>query len=154
MVISLWNASGKHVAWKLYEAGKELKTGENLLFLTYIYSQHKIKGPMKTKSLLLFILMFIPVLSYAGEIYGTIKGDDGKPLINQVVQIRQNDKVIASDTTDANGFFTVSIKEVGKFKLEVIGYKDASFEVFSSNKSTRYNLLMNKAGEKWMLKNL
>ena len=109
---------------------------------------------MKTKRILMLILLFIPIMSYAGEIYGTIKGDDGKPLINQVVQIKLNDKVIASDTTDANGFFTVTLKEVGKFKLEVVGYKEASFDVFSSNKSTRYNLLMNKAGEKWMLKNL
>jgi hypothetical protein len=109
---------------------------------------------MKTKRILMLILLFIPIMSYAGEIYGTIKGDDGKPLINQIVQIKLNDKVIATDTTDANGFFTVTLKEVGKFKLEVVGYKDASFEVFSSNKSTRYNLLMNKAGEKWMLKNL
>lgn len=109
---------------------------------------------MKAKRILMLILMFVPILSYAGEIYGTIKGDDGKALTNKVVQIKLNDKVIASDTTDANGFFTVTIKEVGKFKLEVAGYKDASFEVFSSNKSTRYNLLMNKAGEKWMLKNL
>jgi hypothetical protein len=109
---------------------------------------------MKTKRILMLILLFIPILSYAGEIYGTIKGDDGKPLISQVVQIKLNDKIIASDTTDANGFFTVTIKEIGKFKLEVVGYKEASFEVFSSNKSTRYNLLMNKAGEKWMLKNL
>lgn len=93
-------------------------------------------------------------MSYAGEIYGTIKGGDGKPLINQVVQIKLNDKVIASDTTDVNGFFSVTLKEVGKFKLEVVGYKEATFEVFSSNKSTRYNLLMNKTGEKWMLKNL
>lgn len=109
---------------------------------------------MKTKRILMLFLLFIPILSYAGEIYGTIKGGDGKPLINQVVQIKLNDKVIASDTTDANGFFTVTLKEVGKFKLVVVGYKDASFEVFSSNKSTRYNLLMNKTGEKWMLKNL
>jgi hypothetical protein len=109
---------------------------------------------MKTKRILLLILLFIPIMSYAGEIYGTIKGDNGKPLVNQVIQIKLNDKVIASDTTDANGFFTVTLKEVGKFKLEVVGYKEATFEVFSSNKSTRYNLLMNKAGEKWMLKNL
>jgi hypothetical protein len=102
----------------------------------------------------MLILLFIPIISYAGEIYGTIKGGDGKPLIKQIVQIVLNNKIIASDTTDANGFFTVTIKEVGKFKLEVVGYKEASFEVFSSNKSTRYNLLMNKAGEKWMLKNL
>jgi hypothetical protein len=109
---------------------------------------------MKTKRMLLLILLFVPVLSFAGEIYGTIKGDDGKPLTNQVVQIKQNDKVMASATTDANGYFTVTIKEIGKFKLEVVGYKDADFEVFSSNNSTRYNLLMSKAGDKWILKNL
>jgi hypothetical protein len=109
---------------------------------------------MKTKRILMLILLFVPILSYAGDIYGTLKGDDGKPLTNQVVQIKLDDKVIASTTTDANGYFTVTIKEVGKFKLEVVGYKDASFEVFSSNKSTRYNLLMNKAGDKWILKSL
>jgi hypothetical protein len=98
--------------------------------------------------------LFVPILSYAGEIYGTIKGDDGKPLTNQVVQIKQNDKVMASDTTDTNGYFTVTIKEVGKFRLEVVGYKGAGFEVFSANSSTRYNLLMNKAGDIWILKNL
>ena len=109
---------------------------------------------MKTTAILILISLFLPIMTYAGEIYGSIKGDDGKPLTNQVVQIKQDDKVMASAKTDANGFFTVTIKEVGKFKLEVVGYKDASFEVFSSNKSTRYNLLMNKAGDKWMLKSL
>jgi|GEM_PF-525279 len=109
---------------------------------------------MRTLAILVLFLVFLPVLSHAGEIYGTIKGDDGKPLMNQVVQIKQNDKVIASATTDKNGYFTITIKEVGKFKLEVVGYKEASFEVFSSNKSTRYNLMMSKAGDKWILKSL
>ena len=109
---------------------------------------------MKATGILILILLFVPVLSYAGEIYGTIKGDDGKPLTNQVVRIMKNDKVMASDTTDTNGYFTIPIKEVGKFNLGVVGYKDASFEVFSSNKSTRYNLLMNKTGDKWILKSL
>jgi hypothetical protein len=109
---------------------------------------------MKTKRILMLILLFLPILSYAGEIYGTIKGDDGKPLTKQIVQMKLNDKIMASDTTDTNGYFTVTIKEVGKFNLEVVGFKGASIEVFSSNKSTRYNLLMNKAGDKWILKNL
>jgi len=109
---------------------------------------------MKTTGILLLILLFVPFLSNAGEIYGTIKGDDGKPLTNQVVRIMQNDKVMVSAKTDANGYFTATINEIGKFKLEVPGYKDASFEVFSSNKSTRYNLLLNKAGDKWILKSL
>ncbi len=109
---------------------------------------------MKTALSFIFILLFVPVLSFAGEIYGTIKGDDGKPLTNQVIQIIANDKVMASDTTDVNGYFTVTIKEVGKFKLEIAAYKGTSFEVFSSNKSTRYNLLLHKEGDKWILKNL
>ena len=73
---------------------------------------------METKRILLLTLLFVPILSYAGEIYGTIKADDGKPLTNQVVQIKLNDKVMASDTIDINGYFTVTIKEVGKFKLQ------------------------------------
>jgi len=109
---------------------------------------------MKMKRIALLIFLLIPILTHAGEIYGTIKGDDGKPLINQVVNIMQNDKVMVTSKTDANGYFTVTIAEVGKFTLVVVGYKEASFEVFSSNKSTRYNLLMNKAGDKWNLKSL
>jgi hypothetical protein len=109
---------------------------------------------MKTKRIIMLILLFVPILTYAGDIYGTIKGDDGKPLTNQVVQIKQDDKVIGTATTDLNGYFTITVKEVGKFMLEVVGYKGASFEVFSSNKSTRYNLLMNKSGDKWILKSL
>ena len=109
---------------------------------------------MKTTRILIFILFFCPILTYAGEIYGTLKGDDGKPLTKQVVQILQNDKVVASGSTDTNGYFTVTIKEVGKLKLEIVGYKGASLDVFSTNKSTRYNLTLNKAGDKWILKNL
>jgi hypothetical protein len=109
---------------------------------------------MKNVGLLLLMIMFIPVFSFAGEIYGTIKAADGKPLVNQVVQIKQNDMVLASDTTDANGYFTVKIKEVGKLKLEVVGYKGATFEVFSSNNSIRYNLSMIKTDDKWILKSL
>jgi hypothetical protein len=130
-------------------------------FLCYIYSSDKIsklnlinKGVMKTKRMILLILLLVPFLSFAGEIYGTIKGDDGKPLTNKVVQIKQNDKVMASDTTDTNGYFTATIKEMGKFKLEVVGYIGAGFDVFSANSATRYNLLMTKAGDKWILKSL
>lgn len=109
---------------------------------------------MKAARILLFMLLFIPVISFAGEIYGTIKAADGKPLANHVVQIKQNDTVLASDTTDANGYFTVKIKEVGKLKLEVVGYKGAAFEVFSSNNAIRYNLSMIKSDDKWILKSL
>jgi hypothetical protein len=109
---------------------------------------------MKTAKFFLILFMLFPVISFAGEIYGTIKAGDGKPLANQVVQIKQNDMVLASDTTDANGYFTVKIKEVGKLKLEVAGYTGATFDVFSSNNSIRYNLSMIKSDGKWILKSL
>jgi len=109
---------------------------------------------MKTLRMLVFILLFIPSLSYAGEIYGTIKAEDGKPLTNKVVQIIQKDKVIASDTTDTNGYFSCAVKEIGNFKLTIVGFPDASFNVFSSTKSTRYNLSLKKEGDKWILKSL
>lgn len=109
---------------------------------------------MKAARILLLMLLFISVLSHAGEIYGTIKGNDGKPLTNKVIQIMQNEKIVASDTTDTNGYFTVKIKEIGKLKLEIVGFNGASFDVFSANTSTRYNLILNKTGDKWILKNL
>ncbi len=107
---------------------------------------------MKKLGILLFVLMSFSFLGQAGEVYGTIKGNDGKPLTKQVVQILLNEKVIASDTTDINGYFSVKIKEVGKLKLVIIGFKGASFDVFSANSATRYNLSMIKADDKWILK--
>ncbi len=109
---------------------------------------------MKAARILIIILICFPVFTFAGEIYGTLKGDDGKPLTKQVVQIIQNDKVVASNTTDENGYFTLKIKEVGKLKFEVVGYKGASLDVFSTNNATRYNLTLNKSGDKWILKTL
>ena len=109
---------------------------------------------MKTTGILILFIFLVLSHANAGEIYGTIKGVYGRPLTNQVVQIMQNEKVMASAKNDANGHFTVNIKEVGKFKLEIVGYKNARFNVFSSNKSTRYNLLLNKTGDKWILKSL
>jgi hypothetical protein len=113
-----------------------------------------ILDPMKAARILLLILLLFPILAYSGEIYGTIKGDNGKPLSKQVIQIIQNEKLIASDTTDTNGYFSVKLKEVGKFKLEIVGFKGAFFDVFSANSSTRYNLILNKTGDQWILKGL
>ena len=109
---------------------------------------------MKTSGIFILILLLLPILTYAGEIYGTLIGNDGQPLTNQIVQIMQNDKVMGTAKTDTNGHFTVTIKDVGKFTLKVTGYKDASIEVFSANKSSRYNLQLKKVGDKWILKSL
>ena len=75
---------------------------------------------MKTKRMIILILLFVPILSFAGEIYGTIKVDDGKPLTNQVVQIMQNGKLIASAKTDNNGYFTGNIREISVLGHDIL----------------------------------
>ncbi len=106
---------------------------------------------MKTKNLFLFLLFLVPSLTFAGEIFGTIK-KDGKPLAKQEIKITQNGKVFGTTTTDDNGYFSITIKEVGPFKLELTGYDGAVFSVFSTNNSVSYTLTLAKAGDKWELK--
>lgn len=108
---------------------------------------------MKTRHILISILLLLPALTFAGEIYGTLK-KDGKPVAKQEVKIMQNDKVFGTATTDENGYFSITLKEVGPFRLEVVGYDGAVFNVFSNNNSNGYTLSLIKAGDKWELKKL
>ena len=103
------------------------------------------------KSILFSLLFFLPAITFAGEIFGTIK-KDGKPLAKQEVQLVQNGKVIGSAITDANGYYSIMTKPVGKCILQLPGYEGATFEVFSTNNSTDYTLSLIKAGDKWQLK--
>jgi hypothetical protein len=108
---------------------------------------------MKTRNIFLFVLFLLPALSFAGEIFGTLK-KDGKPVTKQEVVILQNGKVIARDTTDEKGYYSITLKPVGQFKLQVTGYDGATFDVFSTNNSVDYTLSLVKAGDKWMLKKM
>jgi hypothetical protein len=106
---------------------------------------------MHTRNIVLSLLFFLPSFVFAGEIYGTIK-KDGLAMVNQEVKITQNGKVIATTTTDKNGFFSTTIAQVGKYKLEVTGFDGATFEVFSTNNANGYTLSLVKAGDVWQLK--
>jgi hypothetical protein len=106
---------------------------------------------MNTRNIFLSLLFFLPSFVFAGEIYGTIK-KDGLAMVNQEVKITQAGKVIATTTTDKNGFFSTTIQQVGKFKLELSGYEGAIFEVFSTNNANGYTLSLVKAGDTWQLK--
>ena len=103
------------------------------------------------KSMLVCLLFFIPALTFAGEIFGTLK-KDGKPLVKQEVTFTQNGKVIATAITDDKGYFSVTIKQIGKMTLALTGYDGAVFDVFSTNNSTGYTLSLVKSGDKWELK--
>jgi hypothetical protein len=106
---------------------------------------------MNTRNIVLSLLFFLPSFVFAGEIYGTIK-KDGVALAGQEVKITQAGKVIATTTTDKNGFFSTTIQQVGKFKLELTNYTGAAFEVFSTNNANGYTLTLVKEGDVWQLK--
>lgn len=99
------------------------------------------------------LLMLLPALSFAGEIFGTLK-KDGKALVKQEVKISQNGAVIGTVTTDEKGYFSITVKQIGKLTIQLTGYEGAAFEVFSTNNSTGYTLSLIKAGDKWELKKL
>jgi len=108
---------------------------------------------IQAKNLILCLLLLLPALSFAGEIFGTLK-KDGKPLVKQEVKLTQNGKLIATIVTDDKGYFTVLVKPIGKMNIEVPGYEGAVFEVFSTNNSTGYTLSLVKTGTTWGLKKL
>ena len=64
----------------------------------------------------------------------------------------QNGKLIGTTKTDANGYYSIVIKPIGKCSIELPGYEGASFEIFSTNNSTDYTLILAKEGDKWLLK--
>ena len=103
---------------------------------------------MKIKKMLLLILLIIPALTFAGDIFGTIT-KNGKPFAKQLVKITTNDgTVIKSDSTDAFGYFTMNIKQVGQFKLSAGG---AVTDVTSNTSPTGYTFILVQNNSKWQL---
>ena len=103
---------------------------------------------MKIKKMLLLILLLIPLLTTAGDIFGTIT-KNGKPFAKQLIQITATDgTVIKSDSTDAYGYFSVTIKQVGQFKLKAGG---AVADVTSNNSPTGYTFILVQNNSKWQL---
>ena len=106
---------------------------------------------IKIKNILLAMMLLLPTLSFAGEIFGTLK-KDGKPVVSQEVKFTQNGKVIGTAVTDEKGYFSIVIKPIGKVTIEVAGFAGAVFDAFSTNNSSGYTLSLIKAGDKWQLK--
>ncbi|HJW30537.1 MAG TPA: hypothetical protein VJ508_14995 [Saprospiraceae bacterium] len=104
-----------------------------------------------SRHLLLALLLLLPALTFAGEIFGTLK-KDGKGMAKQEVIFTQNGKEIAKTVTDDKGYFSVVIKPIGKLTISLTGYEGAVFDVFSTNNSSGYTLSLVKEGDKWTLK--
>jgi len=103
---------------------------------------------MKIKKMLLLILFLIPALTFAGDIFGTIT-KNGRPFAKQLVKITTIDgTVIKSDTTDAFGYFSMTIKQLGQFKLNAGG---AVTDVSSNNSPTGYTFILVQNNSIWQL---
>ncbi|MCX6304979.1 MAG: hypothetical protein NT040_08425 [Bacteroidetes bacterium] len=103
---------------------------------------------MKIRNLLFVMLVLIPALTFAGDIFGTIT-KSGKPFAKQPVKITTIDgKLVKSDSTDAFGYFSFTIKQVGQFKLHAGG--DVA-DVSSNNSPTGYKFELIQNNSKWQL---
>ena len=105
----------------------------------------------QSKTILFSLLLLLPTLTFAGEIFGTIK-KDGKALAKQEVKILQGTTVIGTVTTDDNVYFYYIAKPIGKLTVQLPGYEGATFDVFSTNNSSGYTLSLLKEADKWVLK--
>ena len=106
------------------------------------------------RSPMLFLLPFVifPAMSYAGEMFGTLR--EGGKAVPKGIKI----EVVAADTTyagetDAYGSYRLFVVEKGKCTLKVYYNKQIPlFEVYSYDKSTRYDMNIELKDGKYLLK--
>ena len=97
---------------------------------------------MKSTCGVLLALLLSVSPSLAGEVYGTIK-DGNKPVAAGVkVEIRVSGKVYTTET-DKFGSYRIVVKEKGRCTLTVhVNEQSPSFNLFSYDKSTRYDWIL------------
>lgn len=94
------------------------------------------------------MIILLPALAFAGEIFGTIN-KNGKPFAKQPVKITTTDgTVIKSDSTDSFGYFSLTIRQPGQYKLHAGG---AVADVYSNNSPTGYTFILVKKNDAWQL---
>lgn len=106
---------------------------------------------MKTLSFLFLFILPLPL--NAGEIFGSITEND-KPVGEGIkVEITAPNKIVDSTTTDKFGSYRVFVKGKGKCTITV-QYKDqvVSAELFSYNKSLRYDWILEAREGKYSLR--
>ncbi len=102
-----------------------------------------------------FLLIFLCAFAsdvFAGEIFGTVR--DGVKPVSKGIKIEiASPKKVYTTQTDAYGSYRVYVGEKGKCTLKIY-YKDQapSFEVYSYDKSTRYDLSLENKDGKYFIK--
>jgi len=99
-----------------------------------------------------FVLCCLPACLSAGELYGTIT-DGTKPVGGGVkLEITSSGKVYGGET-DKFGSYRIFVKEKGKCTLTVhVKDQTAAVELFSYDKSTRYDWILDTHEGKLMLR--
>jgi hypothetical protein len=107
---------------------------------------------MKFKGIVLLVLLLAATAAPAGEVFGTIT-DGTKPLPAGVrVTIARSGKVDSTET-DKFGSYRIVVKEKGKCVFTVYVKDQApSQEVFSYDKSMRYDWTLETTNEKLTLR--
>lgn len=108
---------------------------------------------MKKITVLLSLVMLFPSVTFAGEIYGSIKM--GGTYIRQgtKVEIISASNTSYSKETDKYGSYSIHLKEEGKCRL-IVHYQKQSPEIMVSSYKTsvRYNLVLEQKDEKYFLR--
>lgn len=110
---------------------------------------------MKTITMLLLLIMLFSTFAFSGEIYGSIK-EGGKSIGQGVrVEIISPSNTTYDTETDKYGSYSIDVKETEELKCRlIVHYKQQCPEiiVFSYRRSIRYDLVLEKEDEKYILK--
>jgi hypothetical protein len=101
---------------------------------------------------LLLLAILLITISYAGEIFGTFR-EDGKTVKKGIKVEIISPKKTYSTETDNYGSYRLFVVEKGKCLFKTF-YNDKipTFEVYSYDKSTRYDFIIEKKDTTYTLK--
>jgi hypothetical protein len=110
------------------------------------------EAAMKKITILIILMISIPSLAFAGEIYGNIRTSSGPVGSGVSVEIKIGDKVY-STRTDRYGSYGMYVTQTGPCILTVKGTRSCpSIEVYSYKSSVRYDLVLFYRDRKWHLR--
>jgi hypothetical protein len=106
---------------------------------------------MRATKIIVLVLLLIPAISFAGEIYGTISLKNGGHFAKQKVTITAPDGKVFRTVTDDNGYFTVTIPQLGKCTLSAGG---CTADVYSNDGPNGYTFIIDNQFPGCQLKKL
>lgn len=98
------------------------------------------------------LLLFFSTPVWAGEIYGSIRQGKRSIGAGTKVEIQCGRNAYAAET-DRYGSYRLYLPEKGRCRLRVqVGARPPSMEIYSYEGSVRYDLVLERQGEKYFLR--